>query len=247
MPTALVLTIHPEPHSFTAAWAVASASALRALGYTVLTSDPYASGFDPALRADQFPNAEAPFDPLKAMESIPSPQDVRTEVDMIHASDLLVIHFPLWWFGPPAMLKGWLDRVLVHGALHDVDRRFDAGICRGKRVLFCVTTGARASECGQDGKEADTNMLLWPTAYALRYCGFDIYAPLIAHGVHGYHRGARKAELDQRLSQVISAQRSILEGLANRPLIPFNADADFNADGRLRPSAPSHSPFIRHP
>ncbi|WP_112320845.1 NAD(P)H-dependent oxidoreductase [Oceanibium sediminis] len=245
MKTALVLRIHPEPSSFTGAWADASAAALEAAGYEVLHSDPHLGSFDPALRREQYPDHQGPFDPLKVTESAPMPPEVATEVDQLLAADLLVIHFPMWWFGPPAMLKGWLDRVLVHGLVHDVDRRFDTGVCRGKKVLFCVSTGSRESESGPDGKEGNFRLLLWPLAYAFRYCGFDVLEPLSVHGVHGYHRGARLTALHDRLRDVLATQAEVIANLGARPAWAFNADTDFDETGRLKPGAPSHSPFIR--
>lgn len=216
----------------------------------MLWSDLYGLGFHPAEGPGRYAEAPAPFDPLKAQEEATAlgrlPEDVAAEVDKIRSADRIVFHFPIWWFAPPAMLKGWCDRALVHGALHDVDRRFDSGPLAGKRALFCVTTGARASEAGPDGKEGETRLLLWPLAYTLRYCGMDVAEPVLAHGVHGYHEGARKAELEARLSRVLADQAALLAGLDRRPLMPFNADGDFDKDGRLRREAPSHWPFVRH-
>ena len=96
------------------------------------------------------------------------PGDVAAEVDKVRAADRILFHFPLWWFGPPAVLKGWFDRVLAHGVLHTDTERFDRGRCAGKEALFCVTTGATEAECGPDGREGDVQMLLWPLAYTLR-------------------------------------------------------------------------------
>ena len=248
--TTLVVLAHPERGSFCGAWAEASAAAAAAQGDRVLWSDLYGMGFHPAEGPERYAAPPAPFDALKAQEQAAAagnlPPEIAAEVDKIRAADRIVIHFPIWWFAPPAMLKGWCDRALVHGLLHDVDRRFDTGPLGGKRALCCVTTGARATEAGPDGKEGETRLLLWPLAYTLRYCGMEVAEPLIVHGVHGYHEGAGKAALDARLPQVLTDQAAVIAGLEARPLLPFNADTDFDADGRLKPDAPSHWPFIRH-
>ena len=239
--TVLIVSAHPNPDAFTHAWARASARAAQAQGARVLVSDLYAMRFQ---AADLDLPDGVPGDPLKRQESAPPPPDIAAEVAKIRAADQIVFHFPLWWFGPPAIIKGWFDRCLVHGTLHRVDQRFDSGILRGKRALFCVTTGAPAAECGPDGKEADTRLLLWPHAYTLRYCGMDVAQPLIVHGVHGYHEGAAKEALDMRLTHMLDGQAQVIATLADRPLIPFNRDSDFDESGRLRADAPSHSPFI---
>ena len=247
MSTTLIVLAHPEPRSFCGQWAEATAQAIEAEGHTVLRSNLYS--FDPVERADHYADPGAPFDVLKAQEQASAagclPPDVVTEVEKVEAADRIIIHFPLWWFAPPAILKGWFERVLVHGRTHDVDHRFDRGRFRGRKVLFCVTTGADAVESGPDGKEGDTRLHLWPAAYTLRYLGFDILEPVLVHGAHGYHREDRKAALETRLQAVLAEQASVVADFDDRPCLPFNADTDFDAAGRLKPDAPSYSPFIR--
>lgn len=242
MTRVLIVSAHPEPQSFTASWARASAKAARSLGHDLEMSDLYAMRFDPAERAELY-NRTGPFDPLKAQES-GAPEDAAREAAKIEAADILIFHFPIWWFGPPAILKGWLDRALVHGRLHDVDRRFDNGLCKGKTALFCVSTGASAAEVGPRGKEGRLDLLLWPLAYTLRYLGCDVAEPLAVHGVHGYWEGPDKAELDTRLAQVLTQQAEVIAGLANRPRWAFHADTDFDETGRLRPGITPLSPFM---
>jgi NAD(P)H dehydrogenase (quinone) len=74
----------------------------------------------------------------------------------------------------------------------------------------------------------------------------DVAEPVLVHGVHGYHTGTRKVDLEARLARVLADQRSVIARLGERALMPFNADADFDGEGRLRRDAPSHWPFIRH-
>lgn len=219
--------------------------AASSAGDTILFSDLVAMGFDPVERAAHYGLTSGGFDPLKAQESHSPPADVASELDKLNAADRIILHFPIWWFGPPAVLKGWCERVLMHGHTHDTGHRFDAGRYRGKHVLFCVTTGSKASESGPDGREGNIDMLLWPLAMTFRYLGFDVLKPEIAHGVHGYHRGDRKVELETRLAAVLADQSRLIAGLSQRDVIPFNADTDFDEDGRLDADAPSLTPFIR--
>jgi NAD(P)H dehydrogenase (quinone) len=250
--TTLIVLAHPEPRSFNGAWARATEASCRDLGHTVLWSDLCAMRFDPVERSDHyraFPDT-ARFDPLKAQEAAAKadrlPPEVTTEIDKIRAADRVVFHFPLWWFAPPAILKGWFERVLAHGALHTVDERFDTGRCRGKTALFCVTQGADEHESAWNGKEGDIRLLLWPAAYTLRYLGFDVLDPVTALGVHGYHTGAKRSALHARLRTVLDAQTDLMRTFDTHPRLHFNADTDFDAQGRLKPEAASHSAFIRH-
>jgi len=252
MPTTLIVLAHPERRSFNGAWSDATEAAALAQGDTVLRSDLCQMGFDAAERAGHYPDwlEDTPFDPLKAQEQAAeagtTPNEVQREIDKIRQADRIVLHFPMWWFAPPAILKGWFDRAFQHGALHDTSHRFDSGLFRGKTVLCCVTTGSDANESAHDGKEGDIRLLLWPTAYTLRYLGFDVLEPVIAHGVHGYHKGAAKERLTERLRKVLDDQARVMADFDTRPRWPFNADSDFDETGRLRPDRPSHGPFIRH-
>ena len=253
MTTTLIVLAHPEGRSFNGAWAEASRQACLAAGDTVLFTDLERLGFDAVESVRHFAGwpAQTPFDPLKAQAgaslSQGLPADVSAEIAKLRAADRVIFHFPIWWFAPPAVLKGWLDRVLAHEETHTVEQRFDSGQFRGRSALFCVTTGSQAAESGPDGKEGDIRLLLWPLAYTLRYLGFDVWEPEIIHGVHGYHRDAKRLALESRLAAALAAQGDLIAGLPRRPLLPFNADSDFDAEGRLRPDRPSHTPFIRHP
>lgn len=252
MSTTLIVLAHPDRRSFNASWADASIKAARARGDTVLMSDLCAMGFDAVENARHYENwdEQRPFDPLKAQEETAAasqlPADIQAEVEKLRSADTVIFHFPIWWFAPPAVLKGWFDRVLVHGALHTIDERFDRGMFKSKKAVFCVTTGANQAESAFNGKEGDIEMLLWPTAYTLRYLGFTILKPEVVHGVHGYNTGAMLRDLEARLTSVLDAQPDFVGSLETRPEIRFNKDTDFDENGRLRPDRPSESYFIRH-
>ena len=250
MATTLIVLAHPEPGSFNGAWAEATRAACKALGDTVLMSDLCTMGFDAVESARHYPSWSGGFDPLKAQEAAAEtgslPEDVARETAKLRAADRVVFHFPLWWFAPPAVLKGWFDRVLVHGALHSVEERFDTGQFRGRTALFCVTTGATEAESAFDGKEGDVRMLLWPVAYTLRYLGFSVLEPRAVHGVHGYFEGAEEEALQARLRWVLGAQKDLIARFEELPRMRFNADDDFDAEGRLKPDRRSYSPFVRH-
>ena len=250
MPTTLIVLAHPERRSFNGSWAEASAAGANAAGHDVLWSDLCSTDFDPVESPAHYPEwkSERPFDPLKAQEDLTISQsnDVTEEIQKINQADYIIFHFPIWWFAPPAVLKGWFDRVLMHGVLHSVDARFDKGKLWGKRALFCVSTGASENECAFNGKEGDIFMQLWPTAQTLRYLGMTILEPKIEFGVHGYFEGDEKRALEDRLKATLSAQAKVVSEIPHRPEWTFNVDADFDADGRLKPDAQSHSPFIRH-
>jgi NAD(P)H dehydrogenase (quinone) len=91
---------HPRTDSFNHALAAAAASAARALGHEVRFHDLQAEGFDPVL-----PEGEEP-----AGASLPP--EVELHCKEIAEADGIVIVHPNWWGKPPAILCGWIDRVL---------------------------------------------------------------------------------------------------------------------------------------
>lgn len=252
MPTTLIVTAHPEPNSFTNAWARASAKACEELGHKVIWSDLYEMAFDPVERAanfkDQSPNAH--FDMLKAQDTATEnnnfADDIAREQDKIRQADHIIFHYPIWWFKEPAILKGWCDRVLASSAMHTVDERYDQGRFKFTRVLFCVNTGANAHECAPDGKEGNLEMLLWPMAHTLRYLGMTTMKPVCAHGVHSYHEGNTKIKLETYLTDILDNQINVIRDFDTRDIIHFNADDDFDDNGSLKPDAKSYSDFVRH-
>ena len=248
MTTTLIVTAHPHAGSFTATWAQATADACLAAGGKVLHSDLVQDGFDPVERFAHYADP-AGFDVLKCQENAAAtdalPADVAAEIAKVRAADRIILHFPIWWFGPPAIIKGWCDRVLANGAMHTSRERFDTGRFRDKTVLFCVTTGSKAAESAPDGKEGNIAMLLWPLAYTFRYLGFDVALPQVIHGVHGYWKDDAKGALETRLAAHLADHAAVIDGFDTLPKMSFNADSDFDADGRLRADADSVTPFIK--
>lgn len=81
---------------------------MRGQGHTVRTLDLYAEGFDPVLQAGGW-RAHRAGQPHPAA-------DLSQHLAALHAAEALVLVYPTWWYGLPAMLKGWFDRVWQPGA-----------------------------------------------------------------------------------------------------------------------------------
>ena len=103
---AYVVYCHPDPNSFTAALRDRAVDALEAAGHQVRTSDLYDDGFDPALSRAEW---------LEHLEPKHPPPEIAGYCNNLRWCDALVFIYPTWWSGQPAMLTGWLDRVLVRG------------------------------------------------------------------------------------------------------------------------------------
>ena len=115
-----IILAHPDPESFNAAIARAARLALADCGHHVSLHDLYAERFDPLLQAAEIPR-EAELDPVLT----------RHCEEIAQADGLVVVH-PNWWGQPPAILKGWVDRVLRPGTAYEfVDGDGGEGVPRG--------------------------------------------------------------------------------------------------------------------
>ena len=131
----VVVLGHPSNSSFNGAVARTAIQALRAAGHDVAFHDLYRDGFDPILTLEEILAPEA--DDLQ----------VRAYCHDVANADGLVIVHPNWWGQPPAMMKGWLDRVLRYGVAYAFEEKngeeVAVGLLKaGKALVFntCMTT-----------------------------------------------------------------------------------------------------------
>lgn len=246
-----IVLAHPEPRSFNAHLALVAQASLESRGWSVSLSDLYAMGFDPCERAEHYDARREPtrFD-VQAEQRHASdrgsiPRIVAGEIGRLDRADLLILQYPMWWHLPPAMLKGWLDRVLIYGEVYTSRKRFDAGRFVGKRSMISVTVGTSPETYAFDGRSGDIDLLLWPVHFTLAYVGYEVLSPFVAYGVEAGLRYSDASVVDARLKKVEVDLRDTLRELDRRPAIPFNRMAEWGADGRIRAEAKVHSPFIR--
>jgi NAD(P)H dehydrogenase (quinone) len=242
---------HPEPQSFNTHLVRSGTAALEAEGWTVSVSDLYAMGFDPCERPDHYADRastarfDAQVEQRHASETGSLPKAVADELALMERADLLVLQYPMWWHLPPAMLKGWFDRVLAYGAVYTSRKRFETGRFAGKRAMLSVTVGTSRATYEHDGRSGDIDLLLWPVNFTLAYVGYTVLAPFVAYGAEAGLRYSDAAAVDDRLKAIVADFRVAVPRLAERETIPFNRMEEWGPDGRIVPEAPVHSPFIR--
>lgn len=101
---ALVIYCHPNPESFTAAVRNAVLAGLAAGGHEARVIDLYGEGFDPVMSREEREGYHTPGE---------NERPVAAHLAALRWCDALIFIYPTWWYGPPAMLKGWLERVFV--------------------------------------------------------------------------------------------------------------------------------------
>ncbi|KAM8855272.1 ribosyldihydronicotinamide dehydrogenase [quinone]-like [Spinachia spinachia] len=187
MAKVLIVYAHQSSESFNSAAKDAAKDVLEAQGCTVEVSDLYAMKFKATATAEDvtgdvknaahFRYAE---ETELAWQEGKLCADITEEQGKLTEADLVVFQFPMYWFTVPAILKGWMDRVLTLGYAYSDERRYSQGMFKDKKAMLSFTTGSHESMFGADGVNGDMNVTLWPLQNGvLHYCGFQVLAPQI--------------------------------------------------------------------
>lgn len=150
---------HQHEGSFNHALAGLARQVAERNGHTVRFHDLYAEGFDPILPHEEIGGAveAAVRDPL-----------VRQHLEEIAEAEGIVIVHPNWWATPPAMLKGWIDRVLRQGVAYRFVDGAPVGLLKAQTALVFTTSNTPADV--EKKWFGDPLENFWTTC-VLRYCG----------------------------------------------------------------------------
>ena len=199
LPAHLVVLGHPSTDSFNAALARCYVETVRSVHHDAVLRDLYALGFDPLLK-----ESERAADGTAGVSD-----DVRAEVELLSQCDVLTFVFPLWFGMPPAIVKGYIDRVLGTGFRLDDLTKDGHGALRGKRLAVITTSGSRRAWLEEHG--------MW---VSLRQ-SFDEYLKSVFRFTHcdHYHADAigddmGEADADRILFEVREFARSVCAAAA---------------------------------
>lgn len=239
-----IVYAHPESASLNGHLKEEAVEGLRAAGHEVLVSDLYAMKWKAVADGDDFPNRDA-SEPLRysresgtAFRTGTQSPDVAEEQRKLLWADLVVFQFPLWWYGMPAILKGWVDRVYALGFAYGVGEhggarwgdRFGEGVLKGRRSMVAVTAGGRASHYGPRGVCGPIDAILFPIEHGnLFYPGMDVLPPVVFYEV-----GRATPEAVHSMAETYV--KRLLDAPTTEP-IPFRSQngGDYNDVQVLRP------------
>jgi NAD(P)H dehydrogenase (quinone) len=162
-----VILAHPDKKSFNHAIAATALDRLKQNGHEVFFHDLYAEEFDPLLRAGEIPRgATLPF-------------EVEKHCNEISTADGVVIIHPNWWGQPPAILKGWVDRIIRPGVAYeflesDKGEGVPCGLFKAKSAVVFNTSNT--------GTEREKNIFGDPLEAIWKNCIFGLC------GVENFHR-----------------------------------------------------------
>lgn len=229
-----VVYAHPEKGSFNAALHQAALGALEYQGHEIVVSDLYRMGFNPvASSKDFFSKVQKKDHPgfrdeqEKAYQKGSLAPEISREQEKLAWCDLLILQFPLWWFSMPAILKGWLDRVLTPGFAYSRNEFFRQGRLRGRKALVLLTTGGSQQRFSRNGLNGPIDLILFPIHHGtLHYVGFEVLPPFVAW------QPSRMS--NEQRSNVILDLQVYLEQLDTLTPLQFPSREDSDEDEVLR-------------
>ena len=155
----LVVFCHPREKSFSAAVRDQFVAGARASGHLCEIADLYREGFNPIMSERD----------MQQFDGVRMPDDVLREQERINRADALCFVFPIWWYGMPAMLKGWLDRVWSAGWAYEWKQNPQGSLLKKRPCSFLLPIGSDEGVMSKWGYDREIDHL-WRYG-VLGYCG----------------------------------------------------------------------------
>jgi len=127
----LIVYAHPNPASFSSAAKSVIEKTLIEKGHEIKVRDLYATNFNCVLSAED----------LGGIYSGNTPADIKAEQDIITWANNIIMVYPIWWTGLPAIVKGWVDRVFTYGFAYKVGEKGIEGLLKGRKVVLVTPHG----------------------------------------------------------------------------------------------------------
>ncbi len=213
----LVVSAHDDPKSLTAALFNTTLGVLqREEGSEVMLSDLFATEFHPTATATDFSTRATSHVNymLEQQRASNTPggfsPDIEKEIEKVQASDVIILHFPLWWGSVPAVLKGWIDRTFAMGVAWDSRARYQEGLLKGKSILCVTSTGDPESFYSPQGQHhASVEQHLYSLLHStFAMCGLAVYHPFVIYDTTAGSQQSIEESIEEFRSQVLPAVSS---------------------------------------
>lgn len=158
----LIIYAHPNESSLNHSFMQTVIESLQVQNNEIEVRDLYQLHFDPALSLDD----------MRGQRVGKVSEDVKREQDFISWADHIIFIYPIWWNGMPAILKGYIDRVMSYGFAYCYDQGVQKGLLKGKQVSIINTHGKSHTEYESMGMYKA--FLLTSDNGIFKYCGLTI-------------------------------------------------------------------------
>jgi NAD(P)H dehydrogenase (quinone) len=195
-----IVYAHPEKRSFNSAMKDLAVAALTEQGHQVVVSDLYDMHFwAGAGQGDFIAQSAEPLNlqasQLTALKTAGFAPEIAAEIEKLRACNLLILHFPLWWFSMPAIMKGWIDRVFTYGFAYGVMGGPSTNLA-GRKALVVTTTGGPAATYTATTRGTVDDYLKHLLVGSLAFCSMEVLPTFVGYGVAYLDEDARQVVLD---------------------------------------------------
>ncbi len=192
-----VIFAHPSAESFTASVAGAYASAAEALGHQVLRRDLYRMNFDPCLKLEELPHGAFK----------PGP-DVVAERQMLSDVEVFAFVYPLWLNTPPAIMKGYMERVFGFGFAYGGTGNSGTPLLKGRKLIRFSSSGAPQHWLAETGAQDAMHALF--DRYFSQLCGMTalehVHVGGMVPGASSFFVQARLKDVEKTVNQHFGAK-----------------------------------------
>ncbi|WP_231889224.1 NAD(P)H-dependent oxidoreductase [Mangrovibacter phragmitis] len=190
----LLVYAQPEHTSVTRHLVDIAVEVFTGQGHQVEQSDLYGMEWKAVFDGDDFPERVNPArlsfidESRHAFHHGCQTPDVSEEQRKVLAADAVIMLFPLWWFGMPAIMKGWIERVWAYGLAYGYQgkgnaHRYGEGAFAGKRALLAVSVGGPEQDYSPRGINGPLEQLLFPVTHGtLFYTGMEVLPTFAVYG-----------------------------------------------------------------
>lgn len=132
---------------------------------------------------------------LQAAQQKITPSEVKYEQQLIREAELITLIYPLWWMGFPAILKGYLDRILSHGFAYKTENGVSVGLLHGKKMQQFITIGSNLEKYQHLGFDKSLQDCLVDGLF--NYCGISDIQHRFFGDIHVVDDATRQQMLEQ--------------------------------------------------
>lgn len=197
---ALIVYAHPNKASYTGSIKDTIVKNLEESGFECKTSDLYEMKFDPVASKKDFTEIanKSHFNLVMEQRSGKFVPELNSEIEKLLWCDYLIMVFPFWWSGMPAIMTGWIDRVLACGKAWDFRNTFENGLLKGKCGLVVTSVGSPDSfyQPGQMQRHSIKRRLAFVNVGTFEFCGMTALEPIHLHASGSKNPDDRSAELN---------------------------------------------------
>jgi NAD(P)H dehydrogenase (quinone) len=162
MPTIYSVYAHPNRTSTTHSINQVAEQIGKKKGYIVETNDLYRNAFNPVLSTKD----------MKAFREGKMDNELQEEQEILKNSDLILLSYPIWWAGMPAIMKGWIDRVFSYGFAYKVREGQPLPLLTNKKAIIINTHGQPRSDYEKNGMFNAMNIVT--DIGIFDFCGIEV-------------------------------------------------------------------------